>query len=84
MIDFEKFFLGEVGIIVKSFEQAIDILENLEENIDASYILPGDYEEYPYWYIDSGKLCMSEDYAVVMDHVEKVFTYQTYAFDNQI
>ena len=40
MIDFEKFFLGEVGIIVKSLEEAVG-------------------------------------------RVDKVYTYQTYAFDNQ-
>lgn len=84
MIDFTSFFLGEVGIVVKSVEQAIEILESLEENIDATEVRPEDCKRKPYWYIDGCKLCVTSDYAKVMDHVEKVYTYQTYAFDNQV
>ena len=84
MVDFEKFFLGEVGIIVKSLEEAVSLIdasddEGITVDCDAE-----DYKNYPYWYVEYGVLNITSDYAEAMDHVEKVYTYQTYAFDNQV
>ena len=84
MVDFEKFFLGEIGIIVKSLDEAMEILEACDEErieIDCS---PEDYKRFPYWYVAYGVLNLSKTYSEAIEHVNHVFTYQTYAFDNQI
>ena len=84
MVDFEKFFLGEVGIIVKSIEEANEILEACEEEGIEVDCNPEDYKMFPYWYVAYGVLNITRDYSDAMKHVEHVYTYQTYAFDNQI
>lgn len=84
MIDFEKFFLGEIGIIVKSLEEALEILEACEEEGIEINCSPEDHKNFPYWYVAYGVLNATSDYSDVMEHVENVCTYQTYAFDNQI
>ena len=84
MIDFEKFFLGEVGIIVKSLEEAVSLIDASDDEDIAVDCDAEEYENYPYWYVEHGVLNITGDYAEAMDHVEHVYTYQTYAFDNQI
>lgn len=84
MIDFEKFFLGEVGLIVKRIEEASEILEACDDGCIAIDSNPEDYELFPYWYVAYGTLNLTRDYSDAMEHVEHVYTYQTYAFDNQI
>ena len=83
MIDFEKFFLGEVGIIVKSIEEAVEILDACEEEDISSDCEAEDYKEYPYWYVAHGVLNIARTYSEVIENVRHVFTYQTYVFDNQ-
>ena len=84
MIDFEKFFLGEIGIIVKSLEEAVSLIDASDDAGLAVVCDAEDYKSYPYWYVEHGVLNITSAYAEAMDHVEKVYTYQTYAFDNQI
>ena len=83
MIDFEKFFLGEVGIIVKSLEEAVALIDACEEEGIAVDCDADDYENYPYWYVEYGVLNITGDYIEAVGRVDKVYTYQTYAFDNQ-
>lgn len=84
MIDFEKFFPGEVGIIVKSIEEANEILQACEEENISVDCNPEDHKLFPYWYVDYGVLNITRNYSDAMEHVEHVYAYQTYAFDNQI
>ena len=84
MIDFEKFFLGEVGIIVRDEVDAIEIIAACEEDgIEAGFTASA-YEKYPYWVVSCRELLALKTYQEAMVHVEHVYSYQTYAFDNQI
>ena len=83
MIDFEKFFLGEVGIIVKSLEEAVSLIDACEEEGITVDCEADDYGYYPYWYVEYGVLNITGDYIEAVGRVDKVYTYQTYAFDNQ-
>lgn len=83
MIDFEKFFIGEVGIIVKSLEEAVSLIDTCEEEGITVDCEAGDYEYYPYWYVEHGVLNITGDHLEELEHVDKFYTYQTYAFDNQ-
>ena len=85
MINFDKFFLGQVGIIVKNEHEALEILEACEEEgIDIGDYTASDYKKRPYWYIEHYALNATGSYSRAIDHVRHVFTYQSYAFDNQI
>ena len=85
MINFDKFFLGQVGIIVKSEHEALEILEACEEEgIDIGNYTASDYKKRPYWYIEHYALKATGSYSSAIEHVNHVFTYQSYAFDNQI
>lgn len=84
MINFEKFFLGEVGIIVRDEVDAIEIIAACEEDgVEASFTA-GVYEKYPYWVVSGRELLALKTYQEAMEHVEHVYSYMTYAFDNQI
>ena len=84
MIDFEKFFLGEVGIIVRDEVDAIEIIAACEEDgIEVSFTSDV-YMKYPYWVVSGRELLALKTYQEAMEHVEHVYSYQTYAFDNQI
>ena len=84
MIDFEKFFLGEVGIIVKSLEEAVALIDACEEDgIEVGFIADV-YGIYPYWVVSGRELLALKTYQEAMEHVEHVYSYQTYAFDSQI
>ena len=84
MVDFEKFFLGEVGIIVRDEVDAIELIAACEEDGIEVGFTADVYGKYPYWVVSSRELLALKTYQEAMDHVEKVYTYQTYAFDNQI
>ena len=84
MIDFEKFFLGEVGIIVRDEVDAIELIATCEEDgIDVGFT-SDTYMKYPYWVVSGRELLALKTYQEAMEHVEHVYSYQTYAFDNQI
>lgn len=83
MIDFEKFFLGEVGIIVKSLEEAVALIDACEEEGITVDCDADDYENYPYWYVECGVLNITGDHLEALEHADRFYTYQTYAFDNQ-
>ena len=83
MIDFEKFFLGEVGIIVRDESEAVEIIAACEEDgIEVGFTASA-YEKYPYWVVSCRELLALKTYQEAMEHVEHVYSYQTYAFDNQ-
>lgn len=82
MIDFEKFFLGEVGIIVKKLEEAVSLIDASDDEGIAVDCDAEDYENYPYWYVEYGVLNITGDLEA-LEHADKFYTYQTYAFDNQ-
>ena len=84
MIDFEKFFLGEVGIIVRDEADAIEIIAACEEDGIEVGFTADVYGRYPYWVVSGRELLALKTYQEAMEHVEHVYTYQTYAFDNQI
>lgn len=84
MIDFEKFFLGEVGIIVRDEVDAIEIIAACEEDGIEVGFTADTYVKYPYWVVSSRELLALKTYQEAIEHVENVCTYQTYAFDNQI
>ena len=84
MIDFEKFFLGEVGIIVRDEVDAIELIAACEgDGIEVGFTADA-YKTYPYWVVSCRELLALKTYQDAMKHVEHVYTYQTYAFDNQI
>jgi hypothetical protein len=57
MIDFEKFFLGEVGIIVRDESEAVELIAACEEDgIEVSFTA-GAYGKYPYWVVS----CRSDE-----------------------
>ena len=84
MIDFEKFFLGEVGIIVRDEVDAIEIIAACEEDGIEVGFTADVYGIYPYWVVSGRELLALKTYQEAMEHVEHVYAYQTYAFDNQI
>ena len=84
MIDFEKFFLGEVGIIVRDEVNAIEIIAACEEDGVEVGFTADVYGRYPYWVVSGRELLALKTYQEAMEHVEHVYSYQTYAFDNQI
>ena len=51
MIDFEKFFLGEVGIIVRDESDAVELIAACEEGgIEVGFTAAA-YKTYPYWVV---------------------------------
>ena len=84
MIEFEKFFLGEVGIIVRDEVDAIEIIAACEEDGIEVGFTADVYGRYPYWVVSGRELLALKTYQEAMEHVEHVYSYQTYAFDNQI
>jgi hypothetical protein len=84
MIDFEKFFLGEVGIIVRDESEAVEIIAACEEDGIEVDFTAGVYEKYPYWVVSGRELLALKTYQEAMEHVDNVYSYQTYAFDNQV
>lgn len=84
MIDFEKFFLGEVGIIVRDEVDAIEIIAACEEDGIEVGFTADVYGRYPYWAVSGRELLALKTYQEAMEHVEHVYSFQTYAFDNQI
>ena len=84
MIDFEKFFLGEVGIIVRDEVDAIEIIAACDEDGIEVGFTADVYGRYPYWVVSGRELLALKTYQEAMEHVEHVYSYQTYAFDNQI
>lgn len=84
MIDFEKFFLGEVGIIVRDEVDAIEIIAACEEDGIEVGFTADVYGRYPYWVVSGRELLALKTYQEAMEHVEHVYSYQTYAFDNQV
>ena len=84
MIDFEKFFLGEVGIIVRDEVDAIELIAACEEDGIEVGFTADVYGRCPYWVVRGRELLALKTYQEAMEHVEHVYTYQTYAFDNQI
>ena len=84
MVDFEKFFLGEVGIIVRDEVDAIEIIAACEEDGIEVGFTADVYGRYPYWVVSGRELLALKTYQEAMEHVEHVYSYQTYAFDNQI
>lgn len=84
MIDFEKFFLGEVGIIVRDEVDAIEIIAACEEDGIEVGFTADVHGRYPYWVVSGRELLALKTYQEAMEHVEHVYSYQTYAFDNQI
>ena len=84
MIDFEKFFLGEVGIIVRDEVDAIELIAACEEDGIEVGFTADVYGRYPYWVVSGRELLALKTYQEAMEHVEHVYSYQTYAFDNQI
>ena len=84
MVDFEKFFLGEVGIIVRDEVDAIELIAACEEDgIEVGFTADA-YMNFPYWVVSDRELLALKTYQEAMEHVEHVYTYQTYAFDNQV
>ena len=84
MVDFEKFFLGEVGIIVRDEVDAIELIAACEEDGIEVGFTADVYGRYPYWVVSGRELLALKTYQEAMEHVEHVYSYQTYAFDNQI
>ena len=84
MIDFEKFFLGEVGIIVRDEVDAIEIIAACEEDGIEVGFTADVYGIYPYWVVSGRELLALKTYQEAMGHIEHVYSYQTYAFDSQI
>ena len=83
MIDFEKFFLGEVGIIVRDESEAVELIAACEEDgIEVGFTADA-YVKYPYWVVGCRELLALKTYQEAMGHIEHVYSYQTYAFDNQ-
>ena len=83
MIDFEKFFLGEVGIIVRDESEAVELIAACEEDgIEVGFTADA-YEKYPYWVVSCRELLALKTYQEAMEHVEHVCSYLTYAFYNQ-
>ena len=84
MIDFEKFFLGEVGIIVRDEVDAIEIIAACEEDGLEVGFTADVYGRCPYWVVSCRELLALKTYQEAMEHVNHVYSYMTYAFDNQI
>lgn len=83
MIDFEKFFLGEVGIIVRDESEAVELIAACEEDgIEVGFTADA-YEKYPYWVVSHRELLALKTCQEAMEHVEHVCSYLTYAFYNQ-
>ena len=83
MIDFEKFFLGEVGIIVRDEVDAIEIIAACDEDGIEVGFTADVYGRYPYWVVSGRELLALKTYQEAMEHVEHVCSYLTYAFYNQ-
>ena len=84
MIDFSKFFSGKIGIIVKTLDEAIEIIDACDEECIVVNCDQNEYKKYPFWYVVDGVLVTSKSYENAIEHVNHVFTYQRYAFDYQI
>ena len=83
MTNFEKFFLGEVGIIVRDESEAVELIAACEEDgIEVGFTADA-YKIYPYWVVSHRELLALKTCQEAMEHVEHVCSYLTYAFYNQ-